>query len=57
MDINAAHLPATVASEKVPSDLLQARNAVAIARAEGAERYARDTFDKAVDFLNRGKTT
>jgi outer membrane protein OmpA-like peptidoglycan-associated protein len=55
VDINAAQLPATVASEKVPSDLLQARNAIAIARAEGAERYASDTFDKAVDFLNRAE--
>jgi len=44
-----------VASEKVPSDLLQARNAVAIARAEGAERYAGDTFQKATDFLHRAE--
>src|SRR5205823_12659050 len=55
VDLNAAQLPATVASEKVPSDLLQARNAVAIARAEGAERYAADTFQKATDFLHRAE--
>jgi outer membrane protein OmpA-like peptidoglycan-associated protein len=55
VDISAARLPATVASERVPSDLLQARNAVAIARAEGAERYAPDTFQKASDFLDRAE--
>ena len=55
VDVTAAQLPATAASERVPSDLLQARNAVAIARAEGAERYAADTFQKAADFLNRAE--
>jgi outer membrane protein OmpA-like peptidoglycan-associated protein len=35
----------------VPSDLAQARNAVALARLAGADRYARETFDKAADLL------
>src|SRR5262249_5613649 len=35
VDVNAAQLPATVASDKVPCDLQQARNAAAIARAQG----------------------
>src|SRR6186713_3340013 len=35
----------------VPLDLAQARNAVALARLAGADRYARETFDKAADLL------
>jgi len=38
---------------KVPLQLQEARNAVAIARAEGAEQYANDTFQKAlIDLQN-----
>src|SRR5690349_4953147 len=55
VDLRGAQLPATVASEKIPTDLLEARNAVAIARAEGAERYAPEAFQKASDFLNRAE--
>ncbi len=55
MDLDAARLPATSADPKTPTDLLEARNAVAIARAEGAERYAADSFHKAEDFLQRGE--
>ena len=55
VDVNAAQLPATSADMKTPVDLLEARNAVAIARAEGAERYAPDSFRKAEDFLQRGE--
>jgi outer membrane protein OmpA-like peptidoglycan-associated protein len=55
VDVKAAQLPATSADRNVPVDLLEARNAVAIARAEGAETYAPDSFDKAEDFLRRAE--
>ncbi len=55
VDVDAARLPASTADPKTPVDLLEARNAVAIARAEGADRYAPDTFQKAEDFLQRGE--
>jgi outer membrane protein OmpA-like peptidoglycan-associated protein len=56
IDVNPAELPATRALDtKTPTDLLEARNAVYIARAEGAERYAPDALDRAEDFLARGE--
>ena len=55
VDITAAKLPSTTADAKTPNDLLQARNAVAIAQAEGADRYAADTMRKAEDFLARAE--
>jgi outer membrane protein OmpA-like peptidoglycan-associated protein len=55
IDIDPGRLPATSADLTTPVDLLEARNAVAIARAEGADRYAPDSFQKAEDFLQRGE--
>jgi outer membrane protein OmpA-like peptidoglycan-associated protein len=56
IDIPAGQLPATAElGSKVPLDLLEARNAVAIARAAGAQKYAPEAFAKAVDFLARGE--
>jgi outer membrane protein OmpA-like peptidoglycan-associated protein len=55
VDITAAKLPSTTADPKTPNDLLQARNAVAIAQAEGGDRYAADTMRKAEDFLARAE--
>jgi outer membrane protein OmpA-like peptidoglycan-associated protein len=55
VDITAAKLPSTTADPKTPNDLLQARNAVAIAQAEGADHYAADTMRKAEDFLARAE--
>lgn len=55
LDLNPAQLPATNADPKTPSDLLEARNAVAIARAEGADKYAPEVLAKAQDFLNRAE--
>ena len=55
VDITAAKLPSTTADSKTPNDLLQARNAVAIAQAEGGDRYAADTMRKAEDFLARAE--
>ena len=42
-------------SSKVPWDLYEARNAVRIARSAGAERYAPDTFRKAVQDLENAE--
>jgi outer membrane protein OmpA-like peptidoglycan-associated protein len=55
VDITAAKLPSTTADPKTPNDLLQARNAVAIAQAEGGDHYAADTMRKAEDFLARAE--
>lgn len=55
IDVPPEHLPATTADRRVPLDLLEARNAVAIARAAGAERYASDSLAKAVDMLQRAE--
>jgi len=55
IDTPAAQLPATNADPKTPMNILQARNAVAIARAAGAEQYAPDSLHKAEDFLKQAE--
>ncbi len=55
IDVPAEQLPATQADNNVPLDLLEARNAVAIAKAAGAEEYAAPSLAKAVDMLNRAE--
>ena len=45
--------PVTYYDRKLPLDLLEARNAVAIARASGAERYAADSYNKAQSLLSQ----
>ncbi len=55
IDLHAADLPATKSDPKVPLDLLEARNAVAIAKAAGAGQYAGDSLSKAEDFLARAE--
>ena len=40
---------------KIPLELYEARNAVQIARASGADRYASETFQKAEDSLKRAE--
>jgi outer membrane protein OmpA-like peptidoglycan-associated protein len=55
VDITAAKLPSSTADPKTPNDLLQARNAVAIAQAEGGDHYAADTMRKAEGFLARAE--
>ena len=47
--------PVTYYDRKLPLDLLEARNAVAIARASGAERYASDSFNKAQSLLSQAE--
>lgn len=55
VDLHGQELPATSALAKTPLDLLEAMNAVAIARAAGAEQYAPDALARAVDFLNKAE--
>ncbi|HEX6881578.1 MAG TPA: OmpA family protein [Terriglobales bacterium] len=56
VDINAEQLPASTADrQKVPLELLEARNAVAIAKASGAQQYAPDVLQKAQEFLAKGE--
>ena len=55
IDIPAEQLPSTQANPKVPLDLLEARNAVAIAKAAGAKQYAADSLAKAEDMLQRAE--
>ncbi len=55
IDVPAEQLPSTHADAKVPLDLLEARNAVAIAKAAGAKQYAADSLTKAEDMLQRAE--
>jgi outer membrane protein OmpA-like peptidoglycan-associated protein len=55
IDVPADQLPATQADPRVPLDLLEARNAVAIAKAAGARQYAPDSLAKAEDMLQRAE--
>ncbi len=48
-------LPANTADKKVPLQLLEAQNAIAIATAAGADQYAVDTLGKAKAFLAQGQ--
>src|SRR3989454_3402388 len=55
IDVPGAQLPSATADPKTPLDLLEARNAVAIAKAAGASQYAGDSLHKAEDFLARAE--
>ncbi|MGA8622566.1 MAG: OmpA family protein [Candidatus Sulfotelmatobacter sp.] len=55
IDVPAEQLPSTQADARVPLDLLEARNAVAIAKAAGAKQYAPDSLTKAEDMLQRAE--
>jgi outer membrane protein OmpA-like peptidoglycan-associated protein len=55
IDIPAEQLPSSRADAKVPLDLLEARNAVVIAKAAGAKEYAPDSLAKAEDMLQRAE--
>src|SRR5258708_6640989 len=55
IDEPAEQLPSTQADARVPLDLLEARNAVAIAKAAGAKQYASDSLAKAEDMLQRAE--
>jgi outer membrane protein OmpA-like peptidoglycan-associated protein len=51
LNVNPAELKPRVLDRRVPLELYEARNAVQIARWTGAERYAADTYQKAVNGL------
>lgn len=55
IDVPANQLPSSQASGSVPLDLLEARNAVAIAKAAGADHYAPDSLAKSEDMLQRAE--
>ena len=55
VDMPAQQLPSVAADPKTPLTLLEARNAVAIAKAAGAAQYAGDSLQKAQDYLNRAE--
>lgn len=55
VDLSAAQLPSATSDPKTPLDLVEARNAVAIAKAAGAAQYAADSLSKAEDFLARAE--
>lgn len=55
IDVPAEQLPSAQAQPNVPLDLLEARNAVAIAKAVGAEQYANGSIMKAEDMLQRAE--
>lgn len=55
IDVPANQLPSTQADSRIPLDLLEARNAVAIAKAAGAQQYAADSLAKSEDMLQRAE--
>ena len=55
IDVPADQLPSATAAPNVPLDLLEARNAVAIAKAAGAQQYAPDSLAKAQTMLDRAE--
>lgn len=55
IDVPVEQLPSTPAQPNGPLDLLEARNAVAIAKAAGAEQYAHGSVRKAEDMLQRAE--
>jgi outer membrane protein OmpA-like peptidoglycan-associated protein len=55
VDVGATQLPSANAPPNTPIDLLEARNAVAIAKAAGAEQYAAESLKKAEDLLARAE--
>jgi outer membrane protein OmpA-like peptidoglycan-associated protein len=55
IDVPGEQLPSSHATLDVPLDLLEARNAVVIAKAAGAQQYAPDSLTKAEDMLQRAE--
>ena len=55
VEVSPAQLASQTADEKMPTDLKEAINAVAIAKAAGAQQYAAETLAKAEDFLARAQ--
>jgi outer membrane protein OmpA-like peptidoglycan-associated protein len=56
MGVPAGRFHTVVVSHKTPLQLLEAENAVQIARYANADQYAGDSFQKAVDLLNQAES-
>src|SRR4051794_8632897 len=52
VDIQPSELPATSATKETPLELMEAQNAIAIAKAAGAQQYAEATLANAQNALN-----
>jgi outer membrane protein OmpA-like peptidoglycan-associated protein len=55
IDVPADQLPSASSAPGTPLNLLEARNAVAVAKAAGAQQYAPDSLSKAEDMLARAE--
>jgi outer membrane protein OmpA-like peptidoglycan-associated protein len=55
LNVNPAEIQPIVLDRKVPLELYEARNAVQIARWTGAQQYAAETFQKALDGLENAE--
>jgi len=55
VEVSPSELASQTADEKMPTDLKEAINAVAIAKAAGAQQYASSSLSKAEDFLARAQ--
>jgi outer membrane protein OmpA-like peptidoglycan-associated protein len=55
LNVNPAEIKPVRLDPKIPLELYEARNAVQIARWTGAEQYAGETFQKAVQGLEKGE--
>jgi outer membrane protein OmpA-like peptidoglycan-associated protein len=56
LNVNPAEIKPVRLDAKVPLELYEARNAVQIARWTGAQQYAGETFQKAVQGLEKGES-
>jgi outer membrane protein OmpA-like peptidoglycan-associated protein len=55
LNVNPAEIKPVRLEPRIPLELYEARNAVQIARWTGAQRYAGETFQKAVQSLEKGE--
>ena len=55
LNVNPAEISPVALNSKVPLDLYEARNAVRIARWTGADKYAPETYQKAVQGLENAE--
>ncbi len=56
LNVNQSEIKPVRLDAKIPLELYEARNAVQIARWTGAEKYAGETFQKAVQGLEKGES-
>lgn len=56
VNVPVSQLPAVAADRKTPLQLLEARNALTMARASGAEQYAPEAYQRAQSALDRAES-